>query len=220
MSKGCHQKQKHNHWTTWLCTWQMCRRSRLHLLLYLMLNSWSMRYRSTFPLMSMSLPIPFVAQILPSLSKDVTDACFSLRMNTSLGSDNVSPYFLKNGGDALHRAINVMFKICYRHGMMPDSWKHGHVVTIYKGDGDVNDANNYRPITITSVVVRAYERVNAPELIKMMVAKGIPSLDQFGFTRHRSTHDALYRLLSRIHEAIDGGTGTNKFCPAVFIDIS
>ena len=147
-------------------------------------------------------------------------ACSSLRLNTSLGSDNVSPYFLKHGGDALHRAINVMFKICYRHGMMPDTWKHGHVVTIYKGEGDVNDASSYRPITITSVVARAYERVNAPELIEKMMANGIPSLDQFGFTRHRSTHDALYRLLSRVHEAIDGGTGDNKFCPAVFIDIS
>lgn len=156
----------------------------------------------------------------PFTLDQVKDACSGMRMNTSLGSDNVSPYFLKHGGDGLHRAINVLFKICYRHGMMPDSWKHGHVVTIYKGEGDVNDANSYRPITITSVVARAYERVNAPELIECMMRNGIPSLDQFGFTKQRSTHDALYRLLSRIHEVIDGGTGDNKFCPAVFIDIS
>ena len=104
--------------------------------------------------------------------------------------------------------------------MMPESWKHGHVVTIYKGDGDVNDPNSYRPITITSVVARAYERVNAAELIEKMMQNNITSLDQFGFTRERSTHDALYRLLSRIHETIDGGIGDNKFCPAVFIDSS
>ena len=103
---------------------------------------------------------------------------------------------------------------------MPESWRHGHVVTIYKGDGDVHDPSSYRPITITSVIARAYERVNAPELINEMLRHDIPSLDQFGFTRQRSTHDALYRLLSRIHEIIDSGAGDNKFVPAVFVDIS
>ena len=119
----------------------------------------------------------------------------------------------------MYKIMNVLFKICYRHGMIPESWRHGHVVTIYKGEGDIHDADSYRPITITSVVARAYERVNSHELLNKMERQGIPSCDQFGFTKHRSTHDALYRLLSRMHEVLDGD-GDNSYVPGVFIDIS
>ena len=47
---------------------------------------------------------------------------------------------------------------------------------------------------------------------------GIPSLSQFGFTKHRSTHDAIYRLISTIIDVM--GTGVGEFVPTVFIDIS
>src|SRR5438876_6533847 len=74
-------------------------------------------------------------------------------MNTALGSDNISPYFLKNGGDTIHKSLFLLFSICFRHGMVPTSFRHGHVVTLYKGEGEVSDPNNYRPITITSVLL-------------------------------------------------------------------
>jgi ribonuclease HI/exonuclease III len=163
-------------------------------------------------------PVP--SSRVPFSLSQVKGALCSLRLNTSLGSDNVSPHFLKFGGDPLHRAMNMLFKICYRHGIMPESWRHGHVVTLYKGEGDVNDPGSYRPITITSVVARAYERVNSHELLAAMLDKDIPGLDQFGFTKGRSTHDALYRLLARIETTIAAGTWRNKFAPAVFVDIS
>ena len=157
----------------------------------------------------------------PSFSlSDVVTACKHFRLNTALGSDNVSPYFLRYGGDSLHAALFLLFSICSRHGLMPSSFRHGHVMTLYKGDGEVNDPNNYRPISITSVVARVYERVHVPALISNMTRANMPSPSQFGFTRKRNTHDAVFRFLSTLVDTLDEGRGSPLYVPGVFVDIS
>lgn len=161
----------------------------------------------------------------PSFSfSDVSEACQSFRLNTALGADNISPFFLRYGGTTLHRAIYMLFSLCSWYGVVPTSFRHGHVMTIYKGEGQETDPDNYRPITITSVMARIYERIHKQELLSHMIAAGIPSKDQFGFTKQRSTHDAIYRLLSLIVETSTKGDRKEeqhkRFVPAVFVDIS
>ena len=116
---------------------------------------------------------------------DVIGVCSRFRLNTALGSDNVSPYFLRNGGPSLHRALSLLFSICWRYGVMPSSFRHGHVATLYKGEGEVNDPNSYRPISITSVVARVYERLQVQNMLNAMSRANMPSPSQFGFTRQR-----------------------------------
>ena len=161
----------------------------------------------------------------PSFSfTDVEETCTSFRLNTALGSDNVSPYFLRHGGKTLHRAVYMLFSMCSWYGVVPTSFRHGHVMTIYKGEGQETDPDNYRPITITSVMARIYERIHKHELLTEMIKAGIPSKDQFGFTKQRSTHDAIYRLLSLIVETSTKGDRNmpqhKRYVPAVFVDIS
>lgn len=149
---------------------------------------------------------------------DVIALCESSRTNTALGSDNISPYFLRRGGLVLHEAVYMLLSICSRHGLMPQQLRHAHVMTLYKGEGSTNDPNNYRPISITSIIARMYERLHMDTLLRCMSGVGIPSPSQFGFTKHRSTHDAVYRLLSTIVDVMN--TGVGGFVPAVFVDIT
>ena len=172
-----------------------------------------------------SIPERPISPHAPSFSfSDVEEACTSFRLNTALGADNVSPHFLRNGGKQLHRAIYMLFSICSWYGVVPTAFRHGHVMTLYKGEGQETDPDNYRPITITSVVARIYERVHKNELLNEMIAAGIPSKDQFGFTKQRSTHDAIYRLLSLIVDTSTKGDDDpeplERYVPAVFVDIS
>jgi hypothetical protein len=73
----------------------------------------------------------------------------------------------------------------------------------------------YRPISVTSIIARMYERLHMKSLLQHMKNSGIPSPSQFGFTKHRSTHDAIYRLLSTIVDTM--GTGIGNFIPTVFV---
>ena len=91
---------------------------------------------------------------------------------------------------------------------------------LYKGEGEVNDPNSYRPICITSVVARVYERLQVDGMLRAMSRVNMPSPSQFGFTRQRCTHDAIYRLLSHIVETIGDGTGDEAYASTVFVDIS
>ncbi len=92
-------------------------------------------------------------------------------------------------------ALFLIFHICYQHGVLPSQWTEGLVIALYKHKGDKHDVSNYRPITITSVVIRLLERLMLPTLKQYMHDSGIPCDLQFGFTalrppphRHRLTH--------------------------------
>ena len=43
-------------------------------------------------------------------------------------------------------------------GIFPDDWKCGRVAPLFKA-GDRNDVNNYRPISVISVVAKMFERI-------------------------------------------------------------
>ncbi len=162
------------------------------------------------PESDISSPPPFTLD-------DVITLCMSSRINTALGSDNISPHFLGHGGQVLHESVFVLLSICTRHGLMPQQLRHAHVMTLYKGEGNTNDPNNYRPISITSIIARMYERLHIDTLLRYMNMVGIPSPSQFGFTKHRSTHDAVYRLMSTMVDVMN--TGVGGFIPTVFVDI-
>lgn len=156
----------------------------------------------------------------PFTLDDVKSVCSRVRLKTALGPDNISPYFLRHGGPALHSALFLFFSICFGHGFIPSAFVNANVVTLYKGDGSVNDPNNYRPIAITSVVMRVWERLIQPTLLDVMESAGIPAPHQFGFTKQRSTHDAIFRLLATLVDSFEHVGQSNPFIPVVFVDIA
>ena len=94
---------------------------------------------------------------------------------------------------------------------------------LYKpGKTDTSSAVNYRPIAITSVIARVYER-----MIKYRLTQFIDSNDpeaptnrrltyhQAGFRKNCSTYDQLMKLHYTTHKAIQ----TRKHLPVVFVDI-
>ena len=88
------------------------------------------------------------------------------------------------------------------------------MIALYKHVGDSHDVTNYRPINVTSVIIRLFEKLMLPTLQHYMHQYNIPSAFQYGFTKHRSTYDTILRLLRSI------GCFFSVPIPAIFIDIS
>ena len=65
-----------------------------------------------------------------------------------------------------------------------------------------------------------YERIHVRCLTACMTAAGCPAPSQFGFTRQRSTHDAIFRLLSTVVDCMNNDDDPYTYAPSVFIDIS
>jgi hypothetical protein len=71
---------------------------------------------------------------------------------------------------------------------IPASWKKAHIKLLYKGKGPNDDVKNYRPVALTVVLRRIYEK-----FIERQYAKKYDLLakTQGGFRNHRSTTDQI-----------------------------
>jgi hypothetical protein len=114
------------------------------------------------------------------------------------GPDNILPLFLKHGGIELHQHLTTLFNYSWSHSVLPQDWTDSYVVSLYKGKGARNLATNYRPLSMTSIVVRTMEHLIHHRLSPFIENSRLLSNYQFGFRAGRSTFDAIYQLKSRI----------------------
>lgn len=110
-------------------------------------------------------------------------------------------------------ALRELFEICWETGTIPRQWKEARICPVPK-KGDLTEIANYRPITLTEILRKVYERV----LLEQKLRRSIEPLDvaQGGFRARRGTIDQVAAL----HEAIVHRTRTLGHAPAMaFLDI-
>jgi hypothetical protein len=78
----------------------------------------------------------------------------------SAGPGSVSGEILKLGGVAMIPYLARLLDITINNAILPSDWKKAIVVPVYKG-GDRSLVSNYRPVSLTSVVCKQLEHVNA-----------------------------------------------------------
>ena len=81
-------------------------------------------------------------------------------------------------------------------GSLPNDWTSANVVPVYK-KGDRRIAANYRPISLTSIVVKVMERIICKQLTAVLEQSSCLSNAQFGFRANRSI---VSLLLSAVHD--------------------
>jgi hypothetical protein len=77
--------------------------------------------------------------------------------NKSVGPDNIPGDILKMGGEAMIPYLARLLDTSINNRNIPGDWKKAIVVPIYKG-GDRSVVQNYRPVSLTSVVCKQMER--------------------------------------------------------------
>ena len=83
-------------------------------------------------------------------------------------------------------------------GIFPDDWKCARVTQLFK-QVEASDLNNYRPISVISVIANVFERIVYDQLYNFLSDEDIISTHQSGF---RSLHSTVAALL----EATDNWT--------------
>ena len=107
-----------------------------------------------------------------------------LKPGTSPGHDGISPEHLKNAlKSELPMYMSILFTLCLRYGLVPDSFFTGLLVPVLKKSGlDPLAAKNYRPITVSIIFSKILEY-----FILDQCSHHIYSDFQFGFIQNRST---------------------------------
>jgi hypothetical protein len=146
--------------------------------------------------------------------EEVATQCNKINLRKAYGSDNIHPAFVRHGGDALHSALFHLFVYSYTHSTIPLQWTESLVVPIYKKEGDTAKAESYRPISLTSCVMRTMEHLIQDKLIHHIS----PQLHdgQYGFRPQHSTYNAIYELTQCIHTQ---AKRSKTAIPVAFLDL-
>ena len=139
----------------------------------------------------------------------------SLKPKKSAGLDDLPPRLLKDAATVISGPLSHIINLSLNAGIVPSDFKDAKLVPLHKS-GNVTSANNYRPISILSVVSKIMERAVHIQLVDYLESNNLLSSQQFGFRKGRSTELASTLLLDDIRKDVDNG----KLVGAVFIDLS
>jgi hypothetical protein len=78
----------------------------------------------------------------------------------SVGTDCIPGEVLKMGGEAMIPYLARLLNIRINNGTIPSDWKKATLVPIYRG-GDRSVINNYRAVSLTSMVCKQMEHAIA-----------------------------------------------------------
>ena len=108
---------------------------------------------------------------------------------------------LINLADYIAGTLSLLMNKTLNLGILPSDWKKAYVSPIFK-KGARNVAENYRPISLTSVVCKIMEKFVKDTVLQHMVDNNLLSPKQFGFVSGRSTVTQLLRYLDECAEVI------------------
>ena len=95
-----------------------------------------------------------------------------------------------------------LFKYIFDNNMYPEIWRKGIIVPVHK-KGNLNDVNNYRGITLTSIFSKILSMVIDTRLRKWANDNNVLHDNQFGFVKGKSTVDCIFVLTSIIDKTCE-----------------
>ena len=111
-----------------------------------------------------------------------------LNVNKAPGPDKFHGKLLKNCAESLAVPLSILFNKSFSSGVIPKAWKVANVVPVFK-KGSKNNVENYRPISLTSIIMKTYEKIVRDDLMNRCRDK--ISEHQHGFLPQRSCETQL-----------------------------
>ncbi|MEE4247233.1 MAG: reverse transcriptase family protein [Kangiellaceae bacterium] len=136
--------------------------------------------------------------------------------NSARGPDGIPPVVIKKGlGPTALNLLLLIFNISFSTGHIPSSLIHSRVTMIPKPQKDHTSPSNYRPISITSTILKLLEIIITNRLKPHLETLEVFGQHQCAFRSGHSTQDHILRLWQDICIA----TSKRESITAVFLDI-
>ena len=138
-----------------------------------------------------------------------------LKPNKSPGPNNIAPCVLRECASELAPSPAHILNKLFSSGLLPNEWKCAEITPLHK-KGSKSLSENYRPISLTSIVCKLGEKIVFDRLHKFWQETGLINNNQFGFLKGRST---VTQLLSSLN---DWAKSRNLSRPTdvVFLDLA
>ena len=129
--------------------------------------------------------------------EDVSKAIDEMNINAGTSEDDIPARIYKNCKDSLLKPIHMIWSKSFADGKVPSALKIQHINPIHKG-GAKTDCAKYRPIALTSHLVKLFERTMRSRIVEFLEANRILSASQHGFRKGRSCLTQLLKHFDNI----------------------
>ena len=112
------------------------------------------------------------------------------------GPDEVPARLLKEGASWLAKPLATLLTLSLSQGCLPRDWTSSNITPVFK-KGNKHLITNYRPICLTSTVVKLLERLVHCQLTEFLERNNKLSPFQHGFQKG---HSCQTQLLETVHK--------------------
>lgn len=127
-----------------------------------------------------------------------------LNPHTANGPDQIPSRLLKDCAEELTPVISLLFQASINQHSIPAEWKKAHIVPAFK-KGDRGKAENYRPISLTSVLCKSLEHIIHSHLMNHFDQHHVLCDEQHGFRKKRSCESQLLLAVQDLAKTLDDG---------------
>ena len=130
---------------------------------------------------------------------DIISAINEINENAACGEDDIPAIVLKRCKNSLSYPIMCIWKESMQTGVVPSIYKNQTITPIHKKDSRAIPAN-YRPISLTSHIIKIFERVIRKKIVKFLEENKLLFRNQHGF---RALRSCLTQLLAHIDSILN-----------------
>jgi len=145
-----------------------------------------------------SQPIMNISQ--PFTNIELNNSINSIDENKAAGPDQIHPKLIRHLGPVIKERILEMFNISWQTSQVPQQWRTADIRPVPKKGKDPSKIASHRPISLTSCMGKAMERLVNNRLKYCLENQKILAPEQAGFRARRSTEDQIIRLTQSISD--------------------
>ena len=112
--------------------------------------------------------------------EDIIEAINEIDPNSSTSNNDIPVKVIKACKHSLAKAFTLLWKDSYTNSSIPQCFKNQFIAPIYKKDSKLDPAN-YRPISLTSHVIKIFERVLRKNLVKYLEENRLQMISRWSF---------------------------------------
>jgi len=130
--------------------------------------------------------------------KDLEKALRKMKRKGAPGADDIIPAFLKELGPKAKEVLLGIYNESFWHAACPQVWRSAIIVPLLKAGKPSGAVKSYRPVSLTSCMVKLMERLMAERIYHTMESNSTFSKLQAGFRRGRSCDDQILKITQAI----------------------
>ena len=124
----------------------------------------------------------------------------NINTNKAPGPDGIHGKVLKMCSKTIAYPLTLLFNLSFKSGYIPSEWKVANIVPVFK-KGDKNKVENYRPISLTCLVMKIFEICIRDEL--MSACKDKIHSSQHGFLPGKSCTTQMVPFVDSLSVSIN-----------------